>query len=201
MTIVGKGLEQETIDSITLLLSSIQSQSGLTELKKAIIHHEQVLLEDELEIAQKKVNELQKQLSQVGLVPGSSVEEEEEKEADSEPKKENSPQDNRPVFSIPRFERLIIGYFCSSRWKGKEFTVSDVKNYISDHLNLSISDYTYTTDNGSNLFTACVRNSTRGLVRRGVLKRVRNGVFAPESKQNTNELKKSGFINWIPEEA
>ena len=199
MTVVGKGLEQETIDSITLLLSNIQSKSGLIEVKKAIIHHEQVLLEDELEIAQKKVNELQKQLSQVGLVPGSSVEEEED--TDSEPEKENPPQDNRPVFSIPRFERLIIGYFCSSKWKGKEFTVNDVKNYISDHVNLSISDYTYTTDNGSNLFTACVRNSTRGLVRRGVLKRVRNGVFAPESKQNTSDLKKSGFINWIPEEA
>ena len=199
MTIVGKGLEQETIDSITLLLSNIQSKSGLIEVKKAIIHHEQVLLEDELEIAQKKVNELQKQLSQVGLVPGSSVEEEED--TDSEPEKENPPQDNRPVFSIPRFERLIIGYFCSSKWKGKEFTVNDVKNYISDHVNLSISDYTYTTENGSNLFTACVRNSTRGLVRRGVLKRVRNGVFAPESKQNTSDLKKSGFINWIPEEA
>ena len=199
MTVVGKGLEQETIDSITLLLSNIQSKSGLIEVKKAIIHHEQVLLEDELEIAQKKVNELQKQLSQVGLVPGSSVEEEED--TDSEPEKENPPQDNRPVFSIPRFERLIIGYFCSSKWKGKEFTVNDVKNYISDHVNLSISDYTYTTENGSNLFTACVRNSTRGLVRRGVLKRVRNGVFAPESKQNTSDLKKSGFINWIPEEA
>ena len=199
MTVVGKGLEQETIDSITLLLSNIQSKSGLIEVKKAIIHHEQVLLEDELEIAQKKVNELQKQLSRVGLVPGSSVEEEED--TDSEPEKENPPQDNRPVFSIPRFERLIIGYFCSSKWKGKEFTVNDVKNYISDHVNLSISDYTYTTDNGSNLFTACVRNSTRGLVRRGVLKRVRNGVFAPESKQNTSDLKKSGFINWIPEEA
>ena len=199
MTIVGKGLEQETIDSITLLLSNIQSKSGLIEVKKAIIHHEQVLLEDELEIAQKKVNELQKQLSQVGLVPGSSVEEEED--TDSEPEKENPPQDNRPVFSIPRFERLIIGYFCSSKWKGKEFTVNDVKNYISDHVNLSISDYTYTTENGSNLFTACVRNSTRGLVRRGVLKRVRNGVFAPESKKNTSDLKKSGFINWIPEEA
>ena len=200
MTVVGKGLEQETIDSITLLLSNIQSKSGLIEVKKAIIHHEQVLLEDELEIAQKKVNELQKQLSQVGLVPGSSVVEEEE-DTDSEPEKENPPQDNRPVFSIPRFERLIIGYFCSSKWKGKEFTVNDVKNYISDHVNLSISDYTYTTENGSNLFTACVRNSTRGLVRRGVLKRVRNGVFAPESKQNTSDLKKSGFINWIPEEA
>ena len=76
MTVVGKGFEQEAIDSITLLLSNIKSSNGLMEVKKALVRHEQFILEEELEIANKKVNDQQKRIK---IQEGNSEEEQEEK--------------------------------------------------------------------------------------------------------------------------
>ena len=198
MTVIGKGFEQEAIDSITLLLSNIKSSNGLIEVKKALVKHEQFILEEELEIANKKVNELQKKLKILG--GNSEEEEEEEKEEEAEAIEKNPYQDNRPVFSTPRIERIIMTNFKRSSLGADNFTVNDLKLYLAKNMNISIDHYTYLTDKGSNLFEACIRNTIRSMTQRNLLKRVRSGVFTFSELTHKVDLKKDGLVNWVVEE-
>ena len=198
MTVVGKGFEQEAIDSITLLLSNIKSSNGLMEVKKALVRHEQFILEEELEIANKKVNALQKRIKILG---GNSEEEEEEKKEEEAESLEKKPyQDNRPVFSTPRFERIIMTNFKRSDLGANNFTVNDLKLYLAKNMNISLDHYTYLTDKGSNLFEACIRNTIRSMTQRNLLKRVRSGVFTFSELTHKIDLKKDGLVNWVVEE-
>ena len=198
MTVVGKGFEQEAIDSITLLLSNIKSTNGLMEVKKALVRHEQFILEEELEIANKKVNDLQKRIIILG---GNSEEEEEEKKEEEAESLEKKPyQDNRPVFSTPRFERIIMTNFKRSSLGANNFTVNDLKLYLAKNMNISLDHYTYLTDKGSNLFEACIRNTIRSMTQRNLLKRVRSGVFTFSELTHKIDLKKDGLVNWVVEE-
>ena len=199
MTIIGKGFEQEAIDSITLLLSNIKSSNGLIEVKKALVRHEQFILEEELEIANKKVNELQKKLKILG--GNSEEEEEQEQEEESEALEKNPFQENRPVFSTPRFERIILTNFKRSSLGAENFTINEVKLYLAKNMNISIDHYTYLTDKGSNLFEACIRNTIRSMTQRNLLRRIRSGVFAFSDANKKIDLKKDGLVNWIEEEA
>lgn len=198
MTVIGKGFEQEAIESIILLLSNIQSSNGLIEVKKALVRHEQFILEEELEIANKRVNELQKKLKILGGNPGDEEEEEDEEELEN---LEKPYQDNRPVFSIPRFEKVMMTNFRKSSQGLGDFTVNDLKKYIAKHMNISLEEYTYLTSKGSNLFEACIRNTIRSMIKRKLVKRVRSGVFSFSGNSQKIDLKKDGLVNWIVEEA
>lgn len=172
LTSLAQRQEQEAIDTIILLLSKVRSKSGISSLVEIIQEKGKDVLEEELAWARGKVKELEKSLKFFGIsAEGDDDEKEEEK------KEEPPPQENRPVFSVNDFEEVILRHFVIGQSSGFEFSMSEIKDVMETSLNLGKKEIEFMTENGSNLFTSCIRNTLRSLVNKEVIKRVKPGLY------------------------
>ena len=173
-------IEQEAIDSITLLMRHIESEQGIQELTDNVMARGREIMESQLKKAREEVRKIETKMK---FLDGDFSQIEPESK---NTKKPDHYVKSRPEFSTTKLAKEIETGFLPLIGPGKEFMSHDVRDYISDAWGVSEEDREYLTEKGSNIFTANVRKTLGNLVQKGKIKRIKPGLFS------TKQLKSEG---------